>query len=155
MKRTAICRPLFLLELCVFRFGSEQNGDVGVGVFPKREKILVGGAGLGLVAGQRIGAGQPNIRERRKRIGHTHPRARERYAGRCLVASAAKLPTAASVRPRKAVAPAALSLKLLLWKMRTACAENCSAFLNLPSQAALPTTSNPMSPAPNKLPEAH
>ena len=36
-----------LLQLCVFRFGFLQDGDVGVSVFPQIEEILIGGAGLG------------------------------------------------------------------------------------------------------------
>ena len=36
-----------LFQLCVFRLGLLQDRDVGVGVFPEREEILVGGAGLG------------------------------------------------------------------------------------------------------------
>ena len=36
-----------LFQLCVFRLGFLQNGNVGVGVFPEREEILIGGAGLG------------------------------------------------------------------------------------------------------------
>jgi hypothetical protein len=35
-----------LLQLGVFGFGGGENGDVGVGVFPQREEILVGGAGF-------------------------------------------------------------------------------------------------------------
>ena len=46
-----------LLQLCVFRFGFLQDGDVGVGVFPQIEEILVGGAGLG--EGVRLWRGQP------------------------------------------------------------------------------------------------
>ena len=36
-----------LFQLCVFRFGFLQNGDVGVGVFPDCEEILIGGVGFG------------------------------------------------------------------------------------------------------------
>jgi hypothetical protein len=36
-----------LLQLRVLPLGFFQDGNVGVGVFPQREKILVGGAGLG------------------------------------------------------------------------------------------------------------
>jgi hypothetical protein len=36
-----------LFQLCVFRLGFLQDGDVGVGVFPEGEEILVGGAGFG------------------------------------------------------------------------------------------------------------
>jgi hypothetical protein len=33
----------YLLQLGVPRFGVFQNGDVGVGVFPETEEILIGG----------------------------------------------------------------------------------------------------------------
>ncbi len=33
------------MQLCVFGFGLLQDGDVGVGVFPEREEIFVGGKG--------------------------------------------------------------------------------------------------------------
>ena len=36
-----------LFQLCVFRLGFLQDGDIGVGVFPEREEILIGGAGFG------------------------------------------------------------------------------------------------------------
>ena len=36
-----------LFQLCVLRLGFLQDGDVGVGVFPEREEVLIGGAGFG------------------------------------------------------------------------------------------------------------
>jgi len=36
-----------LFQLCVLRLGFLQDGDVGVGVFPEREEILIGGVGFG------------------------------------------------------------------------------------------------------------
>jgi len=39
-----------LFQLCVFRLGFLQDGDVGVGVFPEREEILIRGAGFGGVS---------------------------------------------------------------------------------------------------------
>ena len=36
-----------LLQLCVLRFRLLEDGDVGVGVFPECEEILIGGAGPG------------------------------------------------------------------------------------------------------------
>jgi hypothetical protein len=36
-----------LLQLRVLRLGLLQDGDVGVGVFPERKEILIGGAGFG------------------------------------------------------------------------------------------------------------
>ena len=44
-------------QLRVFRLGLLQDGNVGVGVLPQRKKIIVGGAGLGDVPLQDIGAG--------------------------------------------------------------------------------------------------
>ena len=43
-----------LLQLRVLRFGLLQNGDVGVCVFPQREKILICGTGFGGVALQSV-----------------------------------------------------------------------------------------------------
>ena len=40
-----------LLQLIELRFGVFQDGDIGVGVFPQFEEVLVLGAGLGGVAG--------------------------------------------------------------------------------------------------------
>ncbi len=48
-------------ELGVFGFGREQDGDVGVGVFPEGEEILVGGAGFGVVSLEGIGTGQVEL----------------------------------------------------------------------------------------------
>jgi hypothetical protein len=48
--------PRALLQLRVLGLGLPQDGDVGVGVFPKGEEIFVGGAGLVLVAGEYVGA---------------------------------------------------------------------------------------------------
>jgi hypothetical protein len=31
----------------IFRLGFLQDGDVGVGVFPEREEVLIGGSGFG------------------------------------------------------------------------------------------------------------
>ena len=59
------------LELHVLRLGLLQDGDVGVGVFPELEEILVGGAAIAVVARQGVGApvksvkvycGNPNLR---------------------------------------------------------------------------------------------
>ena len=38
-----------LLQLRVLRFGFLQDGNVGVGVFPQREEVLVSGAALDAV----------------------------------------------------------------------------------------------------------
>ena len=36
-----------LLQLHVFGFGRDENGDVRVGVFPERKEILICGSGFG------------------------------------------------------------------------------------------------------------
>jgi len=46
--RQEICRQLF--QFRGFSFGFFQDGNIGVGIFPQREKILVGGAGFGAAA---------------------------------------------------------------------------------------------------------
>lgn len=43
--REAKVRARGLSQPCVFRLGFVQNGDIGVGVFPEGEEILIGGAG--------------------------------------------------------------------------------------------------------------
>ncbi len=43
------------MELCVFRFGLLKDGNVGIGVLPECEEILIRSAALGGVALQRIG----------------------------------------------------------------------------------------------------
>ena len=45
-----------LLQLRVFRLGLLQNGDVGVGVFPEDEEILLGSFRFVLVATHHIGS---------------------------------------------------------------------------------------------------
>jgi len=49
------------LQLRVFRFGSEEDRNVRVGVFPEREEILIGDAGFGGVALQGVGAGDAQM----------------------------------------------------------------------------------------------
>jgi len=50
------------LHLRVLRFGFFQDGDVGVGVFPEREEILICRSGFDSVAVQEVGAGQGRAR---------------------------------------------------------------------------------------------
>ena len=47
-----------LLQLRVLRLGLLQDGDVGVGVFPEREEVLIFGAGRGGITRHRVGAGE-------------------------------------------------------------------------------------------------
>jgi hypothetical protein len=53
-----------LLQLRVLRLGFFQDGDVGVGVFPKRQKILTGCLGFGGIALHGVGAGDAKMGER-------------------------------------------------------------------------------------------
>src|SRR5215470_1661943 len=53
-----------LSQIRVFFFGFDKNGDVGIGVFPKREKILIRCAGLSGLALQRVRAAQRKTRKR-------------------------------------------------------------------------------------------
>jgi len=52
-----------LLQLCVLRLGLLQDGDVGVGVFPEGEEIIVGGAGFDGVVLHGIGSADLEMRE--------------------------------------------------------------------------------------------
>jgi hypothetical protein len=51
------------LQLRVLGFGLLQDGDVGVGAFPQREEILIGGASFGRVALHGIGSADLEMRE--------------------------------------------------------------------------------------------
>ena len=51
-----------LLQLRVLRLGFLQNGNVGVGVFPEGEEILVCTLRFGGVAREAVGAGQTQVR---------------------------------------------------------------------------------------------
>ena len=50
-----------LLQLRVLGLGLLQDGDVGVGVFPEGEEILIGGFGFGDVALHGIGATEVKV----------------------------------------------------------------------------------------------
>ncbi len=56
--------------LGVFRLGFFQDGNVGVSIFPQREKILIGCLGFGGVALQQVSAGEAEMRERTGQAGH-------------------------------------------------------------------------------------
>jgi hypothetical protein len=62
--KNKIWRLQSLLEFGVFGFGLEEDGDVGVGIFPECEEILIGGAGFSGVVGEDGGAGEAEVRER-------------------------------------------------------------------------------------------
>ena len=47
-----------LLQLRVFRFRSDEDGDVLVCVFPEREEILIGRLGFGGVASHGVGSSE-------------------------------------------------------------------------------------------------
>ncbi len=50
-----------LLQLRVLRLSFFQDGDVGVGVFPEREEILISGPGFDSVALQSVGTGETEM----------------------------------------------------------------------------------------------
>src|SRR5258708_6406171 len=52
-----------LLEICILGFGSNEDGNVGVGVFPEREEILIGRLGFVGVALHGIGPADLEMRE--------------------------------------------------------------------------------------------
>ncbi len=52
-----------LSQLHVFRLGSDEDRNVRVGVFPKREEILIRRLGFGGVALHRIGSADLEMRE--------------------------------------------------------------------------------------------
>jgi len=56
-----------LLQLCVFGLCGAMDGDVGIRVFPQREKILIGRLGFGGVALQGVSAGHPQPGQRAPR----------------------------------------------------------------------------------------
>jgi hypothetical protein len=66
-----------LLQLRVLRLGFLQYGDVGVGVFPEGEEVLVGSFRFGGVAGEGVGTGQTicasEPRGKLVTIGHQSP----------------------------------------------------------------------------------
>ena len=55
------------VQLGVFGLGFFKDRDVGVGVFPLGEEILIGGAGFGVVPLQDVGASQIQASERIER----------------------------------------------------------------------------------------
>src|SRR5690348_6759589 len=57
-----------LLQLRVLRLGLLQDGDVGVGVSPEGEEIVVGVAALGNITGRSRGASEAQVGERADRF---------------------------------------------------------------------------------------
>jgi len=47
----------------VLGFGGFVDGDVGVGLFPEREEIFVGGFGFGAFACHHVGSAQLQVRQ--------------------------------------------------------------------------------------------
>jgi hypothetical protein len=70
MKRGAAAH---LLQLRVFRLGFFQDGDVGVGVFPKREKVLIPGARFGGISLKGVSASEAKARQRSEYVVHYDP----------------------------------------------------------------------------------
>src|SRR5713101_1513234 len=66
-----VCQCTGLLQLRVLCFGLLKDGDVGIGVFPDGEEILVCTLRFGGVALNSIGTGEAEMRERgERRIGN-------------------------------------------------------------------------------------
>jgi hypothetical protein len=55
-------------QLRIFCFGLLQDGNIGVGVFPEREEILIGRLCLSGVALHGIGAGKAKMRQHEERV---------------------------------------------------------------------------------------
>jgi hypothetical protein len=51
-----------LMQLGILGFGGDEDGNVGVGVFPQSEEILIGGAGLRDVALHNVGSSDLKMR---------------------------------------------------------------------------------------------
>jgi hypothetical protein len=66
-KRGSERRRLF--QLGILGLGFAEDGDVGVSIFPEVEKVLVGSASLCGVAGESVGARQPQMCQRAKMMG--------------------------------------------------------------------------------------
>src|SRR5262245_27300225 len=60
----SLCIAKILLQFRVFRFGLLQDGDVGVGVFPEGEEVLVFATGVGKIALEGISAGETDVGQR-------------------------------------------------------------------------------------------
>jgi hypothetical protein len=57
--------PFFeLLQLRVLRLSLGQDGDIGVGVFPEGEEIIVSSASFRSVTLQSVGAGEAEVGQR-------------------------------------------------------------------------------------------
>lgn len=54
---------MWLFHLCILQLGSDENGDVRVGVFPKGEEILIGFSGIYAISQESIGASQIEVRQ--------------------------------------------------------------------------------------------
>src|SRR5581483_2896057 len=63
-KGRALHALLLLLQLCVPRLCLLQQRHIGIRVLPKREEVLIGGAGLDLLARSNIGTRQTQLRKR-------------------------------------------------------------------------------------------
>ncbi len=53
-----------LFQICVFRLGLLQDGDIGVGVFPEREEILIGRPGFDRVTLEGVSTRQSEASQR-------------------------------------------------------------------------------------------
>jgi hypothetical protein len=52
-----------LFEFRILGLGGDEDGNVGIGIFPQAKEILIGGAGLRRVALLNVDAGKSKMRE--------------------------------------------------------------------------------------------
>ena len=62
-----------LRQLCVFHFGLDEDGNVGVGIFPRGEEILISRASFGVIALQRIRPREIQLCQRQEYIQAVQP----------------------------------------------------------------------------------
>src|ERR1700694_1100681 len=67
------------LQLRVLRLGFLQDRDVGVGVFPEGEEVLIGGASLGGVSLQRVRTSQAEMGQYARREVHNNATVLEQF----------------------------------------------------------------------------
>jgi hypothetical protein len=76
------------LELCVLRLGLPEDGDIGIGVFPQREKILVSGACFERIALERVGTPELQMSQRTDGFIQNNPAMVEDFLKLCRCFSA-------------------------------------------------------------------
>ncbi len=57
-----------LFQLRVLRFGSDEDGNLRVGILPESKEILIGGAAFLWITLERVSPPESQMRERQKRV---------------------------------------------------------------------------------------